>query len=90
MTTTAIAALTPRRRCRVEGEVVKVVLFGRPWVHTEAEIDDGTGTLVLCFDGRKGLPGVEAGRRISAEGMPATRWGVLVMRNPIYKFSGVG
>ena len=88
MTTTAIAALTPRRRCRVEGEVVKVVVFGRPWVRTEVEIDDGTGTLVLCFDGRRGLAGLEAGQRILAVGTPFTRCGVLVVRNPIYEFSG--
>lgn len=88
MTTTAIAALTPRRRCRVEGEVVSLHEFGRPWVRTEAEIDDGTGRLVLCFDGRRGLPGLGLGVRITAEGTPAMRHGMPRMRNPIYELSG--
>jgi len=90
VTTTAIAALTLRRRCTVDGEVVSVVSFERPWVRTEAEIDDGTGTLVLRFDGRRGVPGLEPGRRVRAEGTPAAERGALVLRNPRYSFSGSG
>ena len=84
---TAIAALTPRRRGTVEGAIVNVVVFERPWVRTEIEIDDGTGRLVLRFDGRRGVPGFAPGSRVVAEGTSAEEGGVLVMRNPRYEFS---
>ena len=44
MSTTAIAAVVPRRRTTVRGEIVSVVSYERPWVRTDAEVTDGTGT----------------------------------------------
>ena len=87
---TAIAALTPRRRAVVAGEVRSVVSHERPWVHTDAVLDDGTGTVTLRFMGRSEVPGVAAGSRMSAEGTPAIERGVLLMRNPLYSFGTDG
>ena len=36
MSTTAIAAVAPRRRTTVRGEIVSVVSYGHPWVRTDA------------------------------------------------------
>jgi hypothetical protein len=83
---TAIAALAPRRRAVVAGEVEAVVYYQRPWVRTDAVLGDGTGTLVLRFMGRAGVPGIAAGVRLAAEGTPALDRGRLVMCNPLYSF----
>ena len=87
---TAIAALVPRQRSRVEGKVESVVSFQRPWVRTDAVLVDGTGVLVLRFHGRTGVPGMAAGAQVVAEGTPALERGVLVMRNPLYSFAAAG
>jgi hypothetical protein len=87
---TAIAAVTPRRRTTVRGEVVSVASYERPWVRTDAELSDGTGTLLLRFAGRASVPGVVTGCRIVAEGTPGSVRGVLVMINPLYSFIGDG
>ena len=88
--TTAIAALVPRRRARVAGEIESVVSFERPWVRTDAVLVDGTGALVLRFTGRAAVPGMVAGARVVAEGTPALERGVLLMRNPLYSFAAAG
>ncbi len=89
-TTTAIAALVPRQRSRVAGDVESVVSFERPWVRTDAVLVDGTGALVLRFHGRSGVPGMAAGAHVIAEGTPALERGVLMMRNPLYSFAATG
>ena len=86
---TAVAALAPRQRSRVAGEIESVASFERPWVRTDAVLIDGTGALVLRFLGRASVPGVSAGARLVAEGTPALERGVLVMRNPLYSFATV-
>ena len=87
-TATVIAALVPRRRAVVAGEIESVLSTERPWVRTDAILDDGTGTLVLRFMGRASVPGIAAGRRLVVEGTPALEGGVLLMRNPLYSFAG--
>ncbi len=87
MSTTAIAAVVPRRRTRVRGEIVSVVSYERPWVRTDAEMTDGTGNLVLRFLGRSGIPGLVPGSQIEAEGTPGLVRGVLVMLNPRYSLT---
>jgi hypothetical protein len=82
--TTAIGALVPRQRSRVAGEIESVVSYERPWVRTDAALVDGTGSLVLRFMGRAGVPGIAAGARLVAEGTPAIEQGMLLMRNPLY------
>jgi hypothetical protein len=83
---TAIGELEPRRRARVSGEILSVVSYERPWVRTDAELGDGTGVVKLRFMGRAAVPGLIAGRRIVAEGVPGVRDGALVIHNPLYKF----
>jgi hypothetical protein len=85
----AVAALVPRQRSRVAGEIESVASFERPWVRTDAVLTDGTGALVLRFLGRASVPGVRAGARMVVEGTPAFDRGVLVMRNPLYSFATV-
>jgi hypothetical protein len=85
--TIAIAALVPRQRSRVTGRIESVVSYERPWVRTDAVLDDGTGALVLRFLGRSRVPGMAGGLRVIAEGTPALERGVLLMRNPIYSFA---
>ena len=87
--TTAIAALVPRQRSRVAGDVHSVVSFERPWVRTDAVLVDGTGALVLRFLGRASVPGVSAGARAVVEGTPALERGVILMRDPLYSFATV-
>jgi hypothetical protein len=87
---TAIAAVAPRRRTRVRGNVVSVASYERPWVRTDAEITDGSGSLVLRFLGRAAIPGLVVGRRIEAEGTAGIVRGVAVMINPLYSFTRVG
>ena len=88
--TTAIAALVPRQRSRVAGDIQAVMAYERPWVRTDAVLVDGTGALVLRFHGRSGVPGMAAGARVVAEGTPALERGVLLMRNPLYSFGDKG
>jgi len=85
-TTTVIAALVPRRRAVVAGEIESVRSTEQPWVCTDAVLADGSGTLVLRFMGRVSVPGIVAGRRLVARGTPALEDGVLLMRNPLYSF----
>jgi hypothetical protein len=87
---TAVAAVSPRRRVTVRGEVVSVVSYERPWVRTDAEMTDGTGSVVLRFLGRAAVPGLVVGRRMEAEGTAALVRGLLVLVNPLYSFTRVG
>ncbi len=59
--------------------------YGRPYLRTEVELDDGTGVLRLRFVGRTRVPGLAPGRRMVAEGTPATASDGLVMLNPLYR-----
>jgi hypothetical protein len=90
MNTTAIAAVAPRQRAAVRGEVAAVVSYERPWIRTDAEVTDGSGSLFLRFLGRSSIPGLVAGCQIVAEGTPALVRGVLVMLNPLYQLTGAG
>jgi len=86
VSTTAIAAVVLCKRNTVRGEVVCVVSSQRPWVRTDAEIRDETGTLMLRFFGRASVPGLVSGRWIVAQGTPGVADGMIVMINPLYSF----
>jgi hypothetical protein len=83
---TAIAALTLRRRCRIAGTVDSVTVRHRPWLRTDVELADATGSVILRFVGRDGLPGVAPGRCVIAEGTPARVGEATVFLNPLYGF----
>ena len=87
MTTTAIAAVVLRKRNTVRGEIVSVVSMQRPWVRTDAEIRDATGSLVLRIVGRASVPGLVNGRVVIAHGTPGLVHGAVVMINPLYSFA---
>jgi hypothetical protein len=70
--TTAIAALVPRQRTIVAGEIELVSSFDGPWVRTDAIVADGTGAVILRFMGRATVPGMPAGRRVIAQGTQAS------------------
>ena len=89
MTTTAIAAVVFRKRNIVRGEVVSVASTRRPWVRTDVELRDPTGTLVLRFFGRSSIPGLVCGRQIVAQGTPSLVNDAIVMINPFYSFAEV-
>ena len=86
MSITASGDLEPRRRATMSGEILSVVSHELPWVRTDAEVDDGTGVVVLRFMGRALVPGLDSGRHIVADGTPSVRDGVLVVLNPLYQF----
>ena len=83
----AVAALVPRQRAVVVGDIQSVASYEKPWVRTDAVLADGTGALILRFMGRARVPGLAAGRRVTVEGTPTSERGVLVMRNPLYSFA---
>jgi hypothetical protein len=83
---TAIGSLEPRRRATVAGEIRAVTSYERPYQRTEVELDDGTGLVLLRFVGRTHIPGVAPGRRMVAEGTPATAPDGFVILNPLYRF----
>ena len=68
MSCSAIASIEPRRRATVAGQIRSVRSYERPYPRTEAELSDGTGTIVLRFVGRRRVPGLSPGRRVVAEG----------------------
>lgn len=86
MSVTAIEALTPRQRSTVRGAVSRVTTYRRPWLRTDAELEDDTGSVVLRFVGRSDVPGIVVGRRLRAEGTPSAELGQFVMLNPLYAF----
>ena len=84
----AIAQVIARRRATVVGEIASarvVVKSGAPWL--EAEVSDGTGTLVVTWTGRREIAGVRPGQRILVTGRGALVKGDarLVVYNPLYE-----
>ncbi|HCX84798.1 MAG TPA: DNA-binding protein [Micrococcales bacterium] len=83
-----IAALQPRHRSRVAG-VLRSVTYAPVGSTTalRAELFDGTGSIELCWTGRRDVPGIVPGRRLLATGMVArgeARQARLLMFNPRY------
>lgn len=69
-----------------QGSLRTVTLQPRSAVSTlEAELYDGSGTIVLVWLGRRRIPGIEPGRRLTAVGRLGERDGEKVMFNPRYE-----
>ena len=78
--------LAARRRACVCGTLRSVTLQPRGGAPTlQAELFDGSGTVVLVWLGRRRIAGVEVGRRMTAEGMVVTDDGRRVIFNPRYE-----
>src|SRR5271157_395653 len=84
--TVPIAAVVPRQRVRVAGRVKSVRVQPRAGAsNLECVLSDGTGGLLLVFQGRPKIAGIEPGARLVAEGMVGT-WGRRpAMLNPSFE-----
>jgi hypothetical protein len=84
--TTPIATVVPRQRVRVAGRVKSVRVQPRAGTQNlECVLSDGTGGLLLVFQGRPKIAGIDPGARLVAEGMVGT-WGRRpAMLNPSFE-----
>jgi hypothetical protein len=83
--TVPIASARPRVRARFEGDVRKIRIQPLAAVPTlEVMLDDGTGRVTALFMGRRGIAGIECGRRIAIEGTPVSGERGLTLYNPAY------
>ena len=84
--TTPIASVVPRQRIRVAGRVKSVRVQPRAGTsNLECVLSDGTGGLLLVFQGRPKIAGIDPGARLVAEGMVGT-WGRRpAMLNPSFE-----
>lgn len=84
--TTAIDELGYRQRARIAGRVRSMRV--QPWsgVQTlECTVVDDSGALNIVFLGRRGVPGIELGTLLVAEGMVGRHNGQLAIINPGYE-----
>jgi amino acid transporter len=85
-TVTAIDAVRWRDRVRVRGQVRSMRVAPQRDVATlECVIDDGTGTLLAVFLGRRELGGVNVGSRIELVGTAGVHQNRLAILNPSYR-----
>jgi hypothetical protein len=83
--TVQIASARARVRARFEGDVRKIRIQPLAAVPTlEVMLDDGTGRVTALFMGRRGIAGIECGRRIAIEGTPVSGERGLTLYNPAY------
>ncbi len=83
--TVPMATARARVRARFEGDVRKIRIQPLAAVPTlEVVLDDGTGRLTALFMGRRGIAGVECGRRLAIEGTPVAGERGLTLYNPAY------
>ncbi len=74
-----------RQRMKVAGRVHSMRVQPAAGISSlEATIVDTTGSLVLIFQGRRLVPGIETGALLLAEGMIGERAGRTAMINPTY------
>ncbi|MDQ4038774.1 MAG: OB-fold nucleic acid binding domain-containing protein [Actinomycetota bacterium] len=72
----------------VTGRVKSVVYLPQGSVPTlEAELYDGSGSVVLVWLGRRQISGIEPGRSLTARGRIAENQGRRVIYNPWYELS---
>ena len=84
--TVAISSVRPRQRTTVAGRVHTLRIQPRAGVASlEATIDDGTGTIVVVFLGRRSEPGIEPGVQLLVEGMVGERGNQLQILNPYFE-----
>ncbi|HVF75333.1 MAG TPA: DNA-binding protein [Acidimicrobiales bacterium] len=87
--TIPIGEAKARQEIRVTGEVTFVRIVprpnGSPWL--EATVNDGTGSLVVMWTGRRRVAGIRGGRRliVSGRGSASGPGGRLLVYNPVYE-----
>ena len=84
--TTPISQIEPRHRVKVAGRVKSVRVQPKAGTsNLECVLSDGTGGLLLVFQGRPRIAGIEPGARLVAEGMVGA-WGRRpAMLNPSFE-----
>jgi RecG-like helicase len=84
--TQPISSISQRQRVRVAGRVKSVRVQPRAGTsNLECVLSDGTGGLLLVFQGRPKIAGIEPGARLVAEGMVGA-WGRRpAMLNPSFE-----
>jgi len=84
--TVPIGSLRWRQRAQVAGRVRSVRVQPRAGVPSlECVLADATGQLLLVFQGRRRVPGIEPGARLLVEGMVGERGRRTAMINPLYR-----
>jgi len=84
--TTPIAEAAWRGRVRVAGRVKSIRVPTRtPTPNLECTLVDGTGALLLVFQGRRRIPGIQQGARLVAQGTVGAWEGRLAILNPDYE-----
>src|SRR5690242_10788748 len=82
----AIERCTARQLVTVEGTLRTVTLRPRAGVPAlEAELYDGSATLLVVWLGRRRIPGIDPGRAMRATGRVAIDGGRRIMMNPVYE-----
>jgi hypothetical protein len=79
-----VSELAPRGRAVLAGRVRGVRVRSGP--RFEAELDDGTGVIILRWLGRAAIPGIDVGAEIEAEGTVYLDRDRPVLLNPLYRF----
>jgi len=84
--TVPIAEVTWRARVRVAGRVKSIRVPTRtPTPNLECTLVDGSGALLLVFQGRRRIPGIQQGARLVAQGTVGAWEGRLAILNPEYE-----
>ncbi|MDA8038551.1 MAG: OB-fold nucleic acid binding domain-containing protein, partial [Actinomycetota bacterium] len=82
---TTIGELRWRQRAKVQGRVRSLrVQAGAGVPSVECVLADETGQLMLVFQGRRRVPGIEPGARLLVEGMVGERGRRTAMINPMF------
>jgi hypothetical protein len=88
---TPVVACCDRERVKVVGTLRSVTLRPRAGVPAlEAELWDGSASVGLIWLGRRQIPGIEPGRRLSAEGLVQVMGDARVIFNPRYVLKPAG
>ncbi|MCA1823163.1 MAG: OB-fold nucleic acid binding domain-containing protein [Mycobacteriales bacterium] len=83
---TSVADCHVRRRARVLGTVQSITVRPRAGVPAlEADLYDGTSTLLLVWLGRRRIEGIRPGVHIAVDGMVGVQNGRKTMFNPSYQ-----
>ena len=84
--TIPISDVAWRTRVRVAGRIRSLrVQTAKGTANLECEITDDTGILLLVFQGRPKIPGIEPGARLIVEGMVGSWTRRLAILNPDYE-----
>ena len=85
---TPIGQAAPRQEVTVAGEITSLRIVPRAGSPSlEATLNDGSGSLVVVWTGRRHIPGVAPGRRlvVSGRGAPQSAGRRLLVLNPRYE-----